>query len=206
MKPDAFVHAAAQPVATWGGGITRAIYAYPPEHLTQLAAAHVWIGTATIERDCAYSVFPNRIRIHLPIRGNGLHLRFRQPDAAMDLHNFAQTTFAGDRPLDVTLLDGSVQAFNLIFHPAVQADLQVLHLTARAGRTPLAALPPGAVASKQTVRVIYAVNGACTCAEAGGRPVTLQAGDAFVQIPDSEIRVFGGREAANVVVVASLLF
>ena len=205
MKPDAFVRAAAQPVATWRGGITRAIYAYPPEHLTQLAAAHVWVGTATIERDCAYSVFPNRTRIHLPIRGNGLHLRFRQPDAAIDLHNFAQTTFAGDRPLDVTLLDGPVQAFNLIFHPTVQAGLQVLHLTARAGRTALAPLPPGAVAGRRAVRVIYAVNGACNCEEAGAQPITLQAGDACVPTQDSGISVSSEDEDADVV-VARLIF
>ncbi|MCB0185457.1 MAG: hypothetical protein KDE31_14405, partial [Caldilineaceae bacterium] len=46
-----------QPPATWRGGTTRAIYAFPAETLGNLAAAQLWVGTATIERDGPYSVF-----------------------------------------------------------------------------------------------------------------------------------------------------
>ncbi|MEZ4707708.1 MAG: HutD family protein [Caldilineaceae bacterium] len=205
MQNGAIVQFVDQSVATWRGGITRAIYAYPPNHLHQLASAHVWVGTATIERDCAYSVFPNRRRIHLPMRGNGLHLRFRQPDAALDLPNFTQTSFAGDRPLDVTLLDRPVEAFNLLFHPTVQAEVRVLHLAAHAGGAALDPLPPAAVAGERAVRVIYAVNGVCRCGAAGGQSVTLQAGDAFVHMRDGEISVFCGDEDADVV-AAMLVF
>lgn len=180
MIRGTLIEHAAQPVATWRGGTTRAVYAHPVERLADLAAAHIWVGTATIERGGAYSVFPNRTRIHLPIRGHGLHLHFQQPDEAVTLLNFEQAIFAGDRPLEVTLVDGAVEAFNLIFHPTVQATLQVLNLTADSSSATLPPMIAETDAAARVLQVVYVVNGSCTVSCAGAQAAVAQAGDAFV--------------------------
>jgi environmental stress-induced protein Ves len=185
----ALVKFQAQPIAVWRGGTTRAIYAQPPDKLAELATAHVWVGTATIERDGPYSVFANRTRVHLPIRGSGLQLHFQQPQETVKLSAFEQVVFAGDRPLDVMLVDGPVEAFNLIFHPAVQASLHVLHLTAGDGAVTLPPLAAPIEQMFQSVQVIYAVNGECKIKCTDGQEVLLQAGDALVRQRGNEISV-----------------
>ena len=49
---------------TWAGGTTSAIWACPAETLTAPARSHVWVGTATIDRDAPYSYFPHQERLH----------------------------------------------------------------------------------------------------------------------------------------------
>lgn len=143
-----------QPLATWPGGTTRTIYTYPPSASGDIRAAQLYVGTATIERDGPYSVFTARTRVHLPMRGNGLQLHFKEPTATMPLQRFEQATFPGDRPLTVTLVDGMVEAFNLIFtaHFAVKLDSFTVE--------PGAALTLPAQAN--SVRILYLVEGRCS--------------------------------------------
>jgi environmental stress-induced protein Ves len=181
---SAVIRTADQPVATWRGGIIRAIVAEPPTKLGDLAAAHLWAGTATIERDGPYSVFANRMRIHLPLRGNGLQLHFQEPTETIVLAPFDQATFAGDRPLTVTLVDGAVEAFNLIFAPTVAAELTVYRLTATEPASQLPALP---IAPGHALQLLYAVNGPVDVA-VGEETVTLAGGDAYVRRAGEALR------------------
>jgi len=89
---------------TWAGGTTSAIFAYPPETIGAPAHAQLWVGTAVIDRAAAYSCFPGRLRIHLPIHGNGIRLHFQNPAEVVALSTFAQHHFDGARPLRVTLV------------------------------------------------------------------------------------------------------
>jgi environmental stress-induced protein Ves len=197
-----------QPAATWRGGTTRTIYAYPADTRARLASAHLWAGTATIERDGPYSVFTNRTRIHLPVRGNGLHLHFQDPAETIVLPTFAQATFAGDRPLNVTLIDGPVAAFNLFFHPTVQAELQLLHLAPSVATTipatELTSTEPTA-AEQASVQILYAVNGCCIVETGDGETAALQSGDAFVHEDGQALRV-DCIEQGGVVVLATLVW
>jgi len=161
-----------QPLATWRGGTTQAIYAEPAETLSNMTAAQLWVGTATIERDGPYSVFANRMRIHLPMRGNGLQLHFQEPTETITLPTLEQATFPGDRPLTVTLLNGTVEAFNLIFQPTVQAAVRVIHLMQAASIT-----IPQAVAQRQ---IFYMVAGTCNIAQTACTPVRMAHGAALV--------------------------
>ncbi len=187
MTTNRVLRATDQPLATWRGGTTRAVYAYPAETLGALAQAHFWVGIALIERDGPYSVFANRTRIHMPVRGKGLHLHFQDPTESTTLHAFDQATFAGDRPLAVTLIDGAVEAFNLIFHPSVQAHLQVITLTDAPMSIPQSHLA-GSVLSSPGIQVVYAVNHPCAL-DASGQSTNLQPGDAFVCAVGTALRV-----------------
>src|SRR5215212_9136197 len=95
------VEQAAQTPGTWAGGTTRAIYAYPPESIGTPANAQLWVGTAVIDRAAAYSFFPERRRIHMPIHGNGIRLHFQSPAEVVALSTFAQHRFDGARPVQV---------------------------------------------------------------------------------------------------------
>lgn len=165
------IRAQEQPLAQWRGGTTRAIYAHPNAALTQLATAHAWVGTATIERDGPYSVFVERTRIHMPIRGNGLTLHFREPEETRHLHNLAQATFPGDRPLDVSLIDGPVEAFNVIAHPSVQVTVQPVPITAGSFMLPL---------STGCVNILYLAEGRCFMGWASAENAILSRGDALI--------------------------
>ncbi len=180
MTTGTMIRATDQPLATWRGGTTRAIYADPSETLGAMAQAHLWAGTAVIERDGPYSVFDNRTRIHLPVRGNGLRLHFQEPTETTPLETFSQATFAGDRPLDVTLVDGPVEAFNLIFHPTVEAEVEVLHLASTAAAISLQCTVPLVSASRMAVQIVYLVDGLCAVAQPGVEPLLLSPGDGYV--------------------------
>ena len=119
---------AAQTPGTWAGGTTSAIYAYPPESIGTPANAQLWVGTAVIDRAAAYSFFPERLRIHVPIHGNGIRLHFQNPAEVVALSTFAQHRFDGARPVQVELVDGSIVAFNLIVQSDVAAEVRVLHI------------------------------------------------------------------------------
>src|SRR5215207_7769338 len=119
---------AVQTPGTWAGGTTRAIYAYPPESIGTPANALLWAGTAVIDRAAAYSFFPERQRIHVPIHGNGIRLHFQNPAEVVALSTFAQHSFDGARPVQVKLVDGAIIAFNLIVLTDVAAKVYVLHI------------------------------------------------------------------------------
>lgn len=202
MMTGTLIRAADQPLATWRGGTTRAIYAHPAATLGALAQAHFWVGTALIERDGPYSVFANRTRIHMPVRGNGLHLHFQEPNESITLENFIQATFAGDRPLAITLVDGPVEAFNLIFAPGVQAHLQVISFTA----VPMPLIqsrPVGTPPLQHSIQVIYAVNGICLV-ESAEQTINLLSGDAFVCAVGTALRI-SGHPGQGELVMATLI-
>src|SRR4051794_21025091 len=119
---------AAQTLGTWASGTTCAIYAYPPESIGTPANAQLWVGTAVIDRASAYSFFPERLRVHVPIHGNGIRLHFQSPAETIALRTFAQYRFDGARPVQAELVDGAVVAFNLIVQADVAAEVYVLHI------------------------------------------------------------------------------
>jgi hypothetical protein len=170
---------AAQPVGSWPGGSTRAIYSYPAEPGQPPASGQLWVGTATIERAAPYSHFVERTRLHMPVSGRGIRLYFQDPAETVTLASAEQYRFAGDRPVRVELIDGPILAFNLILQPGVEAAAELIEL----GAAPLP-LPLPAAASADpalgVVRVAYAVSGALIIEGPGGPLATLQPGDAYV--------------------------
>lgn len=166
---------------TWAGGTTRAIAAVPPEGLGGPAQARLWVGTAVIERAAPYSHFAGRARLQIPIRGNGIRLRFREPDELIELSTFAQHRFSGARPTHVELLDGPILALNLIAETAATMQAQVIHVSAQ----PIA-LP--SLGPATALRVLYVATGTLVLSTAGGEALTLQEDEAFVlanPAPDS---------------------
>ena len=173
---------ATQREGTWTGGTTKAIYAYPPEKLGTMAQAQLWIGTAAITQSAPYSHFPQRGRIHLPMSGNGLHLHFQEPAETVTLASFDQHHFPGDRPLYAELIDGPVEAFNLMFDAAVLADVSVVRSTvdSLALTLPTPPIHHADLPHWRVVYVLYAVNGEVYVALADQPAVRLAVGDAFV--------------------------
>jgi environmental stress-induced protein Ves len=205
----------AQTPGTWAGGTTSAIYAYPPDSIDTPANAQLWVGTAVIDRASAYSFFPQRLRVHMPIHGNGIRLHFQNPAEVIALSTFAQYRFDGARPVQVELLDGAVVAFNLIVQTGVAAAVQVLdvgsqELTLELDRTPAPPDPTAGAAS--VVHVVYAVNGVVALEIAGQPAVTLHPADAFVFHPRALGQPLGMKvglralEAHAKVIVATLVF
>ena len=174
---------ALQAPGTWPGGTTRAIYAYPPDGAQTSATARFWIGTAWIERAAAYSFFPGRQRIHLPVRGQGLRLAFQDPTEVVALDTFEQYRFDGARRLWVELVNGPVEAFNLIFETDVVADAQVLHSVGAGTQLSWPSSPLLTGAADLVVRAAYVVVGALELSVGGSAAVSLGAGDAFVLPP-----------------------
>lgn len=182
MPTGQLITHATQREATWTGGTTKAIYAYPPEKLGAMAQAQLWIGTAAITRSAPYSHFPLRQRIHLPIRGNGLHLHFQEPAETVTLTSFDQHHFRGDRPVQAELIDGRVEAFNLMFDATVLADVNVVRslVDTLALTLPTLPLPVTDLPHWRVIHVLYGVNGAVHAALADQPAVRLAVGDAFV--------------------------
>jgi environmental stress-induced protein Ves len=168
-----------QAEAEWRGGLTHAIYAFPPSALMTPAAAELWVGTAEIQSDAPYSNFAGQYRIHMPIKGAGIHLQFEQPRASQTLSAFQQISFDGGRPLYVSLLDGAVSAFNLIAQRHVSSSLIALELDEESyawDRLGFEALPP----NLHRVQVLYVCQGQLGLRAAGKSDLVLHEGDAFV--------------------------
>jgi len=203
---------AAQTPGTWAGGTTRAIYAYPPESIGTPANAQLWVGTALIDRAAAYSFFPARTRIHVPIHGNGIRLHFQHPTEVVALNTFAQHRFDGARPVRVELVDGASSAFNLIVQADVAADIHVLHIGGQDLTLELDRIPTHTARGATMVQIVYAVNGAIALSIADQPAITLHPTDAFVFHPRAVAQPLGVKVglrglAANAdVVVATLVF
>ena len=206
---------AAQTPGTWAGGTTRAIYAYPPESVRTPANSQLWVGTAVIDRAAAYSFFPDRMRIHVPIYGNGIRLHFQNPAEVIALSTFAQHRFDGARPVRVELVDRSIVAFNVIVQTNVAAEVHVLHigsqeLALELDRSPATHAHTDRAAS--VVHVVYAVTDAVALQIAEQPAVTLHPADAFVFHPRAVADPLGvkvglrGLAAHAEMVVATLVF
>jgi environmental stress-induced protein Ves len=205
----------AQTPGTWAGGTTLAIYAYPPEAIGTPANAQLWVGTAVIEQAAAYSFFPGRMRVHVPIHGNGIRLHFQNPAEVIALSTFAQHRFDGARPVQAELVDRSIVAFNLIVQTDVAAEVQVLRIDSAKialdlDRSPAAHAHTASAAS--VVHIVYAVTGAAALEVAEQPAVALHPADAFVFHPRAVADPLGasvglrGLEARAEVLVATLVF
>jgi environmental stress-induced protein Ves len=209
------IEQAAQVPGTWAGGTTSAIVAYPPETIGAPAQAQLWVGTAVIDRAAAYSFFPGRLRIHLPINGNSIRLHFQNPAEVVALSTFAQHRFDGARPVQVELVDGAIVAFNVIVQNDVATEVHVLHIGSQELALELDRLSTANVHTASTmslVQILYAVNGAVAL-EIVGQPVArLNPGDAFVFHQRDAAAPLGvqvglrGLAAHTEVVVATLVF
>jgi environmental stress-induced protein Ves len=178
------IEQAAQALGIWAGGTTRAIYAYPPEAIGALANAQLWVGTAVIDRAAAYSYFPERTRVHVPIHGHGIRLHFRDPAEVIALSTFEQLRFDGARPVQAELVSGPIVAFNLIVQADVAAEVQVLPVDEDRLALDVDRIPAGHTThTPSVVHVVYAVNGAMAIEVAGQHAVTLHPADAFVFHP-----------------------
>jgi len=197
---------AAQTPGTWAGGTTRALYADPPEAIATPAAARAWVGTAVIERPAPYSHFADRIRLQIPIQGNGIRLRFQAPPELVVLEPFAQHRFDGARPVEVELQAGPIVAFNLIVRADVFAEAQVVALEAEPLLWQLGAppLPAGAASGLKAVRLIYLISGALTLQLAEQAALTLHPDDGFVVEPSGLPAPLLVPQASSRVVLATL--
>lgn len=161
------------------------------------------------------SFFPKRLRIHVPIHGNGIHLHFQSPAEVIAVSTFGQHRFDGARPVQVELVDGAVVAFNLIVQADVTAEVRVLdigsqELALELDRVPAAHAQPAGGTS--VVQVVYAVNGALALVIAGQPAITLHSADAFVFHPRSVVAQLGMQVGLHSldghaeVVIATLVF
>jgi environmental stress-induced protein Ves len=199
---------------TWAGGTTRAIYSYPPGPSLTSATALFWVGTAVIQQPAAYSYFPDRTRVHIPIHGNGIRLHFQAPAEVIALATFDRHRFDGARPVQVELVDGPVVAFNLIAQTELITQAQMIRVVADAAVPAFPSpLPPTQAAENMSVvRVVYAVNSAITIRIVGNEAAQLEPGDAFVLHPRPLLDMLDDRvelrcEAAHAAVVtASIVF
>lgn len=174
---------ATQTCGSWAGGTTSAIYAYPPDSIGTPATAQLWVGTAEIDRASVYSFFPERLRVHLPIHGNGIRLHFQNPAEMISLSTFAQHRFDGARPLQVELVDGPVVAFNLIVQADVAAEVQVLQVGDQELALELDRIPAPTARAASVVQIVYAVADGVALMIADQPPITLNPADAFVFHP-----------------------
>jgi environmental stress-induced protein Ves len=207
-----YIAHAAQTPGTWAGGITRAIHAYPLESIGTPANAQLWAGTAVIDRAAAYSFFPERQRIHMPIQGNGIRLRFQDPAEVVALGTFDQHRFDGARPVQVELVDGPIVAFNLIIQTDVAAEVYVLHIDSQDLALETDRIPAHTTLAASVVQIVYAATDSVALMIADQPAVTLHPADAFVFHPRAVAKPLGmnvglrslGTNAE--VVVATLVF
>jgi environmental stress-induced protein Ves len=204
---------AAQTPGIWAGGTTRAIYAHPPGSIGTPASAQLWAGTAVIDRAAAYSFFPARLRIHVPIHGHGIRLHFQHPAEVIALSTFEQYRFDGARPVQVELADGEIVAFNLIVQTDVAAEVHVLQIGSQALALELDRTPAAQTArAASVVMLVYAVSGAVALLIADQPGVMLNPADAFVFHPRAQAAPLGaeiklrGTAGSAAVVVATLVF
>lgn len=181
-EPEArHINHASYAAGAWAGGTTSAIWACPIEALTAPARAYVWVGTATIDRDAPYSHFPHQERLHIPVRGDGLRLHFRDPAEVVTLERGAQHRFSGERPVEAVLVGGPVAAFNLIYRQGVTATAQVVPI----GPEPFewSCDRPQLVGEDQVVQIVYVISGHLAVGSQAYAPATLHPADAYVVGP-----------------------
>ncbi|MDZ4717454.1 MAG: HutD family protein [Roseiflexaceae bacterium] len=171
---------------TWAGGTTQQIYAFPPDPPQTIASAQFWLGTAIIQRDAAYSFFPERTRIHIPIQGNGIRLHFQAPEDVIKLNTYETYCFDGARPVCAELVDGPIVALNFIFHAnvivaaaIVQFDEQQLLLPALTASE----IHKNTEANRTVLQIIYVIAGTIMLRVAGNPTVILNPDDAYIVHP-----------------------
>lgn len=166
---------------SWAGGVTRGIWADPPDAIGAPAGARCWAGTATIERDAPYSHFAGLHRLQVVIGGPELRLRFREPEEEVLLARGAQYQFAGARPVHAMPADSSVVAFNLIYRADIIAGATIATVAPGGLLWPLDALAElGVARPRSPVRLIYVLAGALTVE---GEAAPLAADDSLLLAP-----------------------
>jgi len=113
------------PVMPWknGGGLTREVVCVP--HGADMSAFDWRISIAHVASDGPFSCFPGVDRIITLLDGSGM--RLRHPETGVEhllVEPWAPWAFAGDEPVECSLLAGPCQDFNVMvrrdrFHAAV---------------------------------------------------------------------------------------
>jgi environmental stress-induced protein Ves len=173
--------------ATWSGGTTALLYTDSNGSSPAFGGSRISFGTATIDRDAAYSYFPGIIRIHMPIQGNGIRLRFQEPDETVVVPPLAQQRFHGARPVYAELIDGPISAFNLMV--AEGNDAQVTLIRQNGQIDAFAHALAGIGAMQPDLAAIYMVHGSLTIALTGHTDITLHANDTLIFEPISGSRI-----------------
>jgi len=148
-----------------GGGRTIEIAAFPPDAGLERFAWRASI--ADIERSGPFSEFADVDRTLVLLQGPGLVLTGVGEPLEVHAH-YEPVEFAGDTPLECTLIDGPVRDFNLMIRRSrARGELAIVRGSAEA------------VAPAQ-FQLCYAAVGVCECLLAGHVPLTLHDGNALV--------------------------
>lgn len=165
------VTAAQQTQRQWRGGHTWEIGRDPADADYPDGDYRLWVGTATIERSADYSHFTGAERLHVLLAGDGLRLRFREPDATVELATRQACTFSGERPLHAELLGATVTAFNLVHRAGMTSGARFV----RPGGTPDPHTVQVAAGTTHT-QIAHAVSGRSVL-ERPGQDLVLDEGD-----------------------------
>lgn len=171
---------------TWAGGTTHMIAAHPPDAAQQIASAQLWVGTANIEQDAPYSFFSERMRIQIPVHGNGIKLHFQHPAEAVTLTHGEPYRFDGARPVQVALIDGPIRALNVIFHRSVIAKAHVVRLEGNQQLSDLAPFTNASAAHQILLQIVYVICGSLALRHAHDQAIMLHTDDAFVLHPQRQ--------------------
>jgi uncharacterized protein len=174
-----------------GGGHTTEIAAEPAG---AGMASFVWrVSVADIAQDGPFSAFPGIDRTLVLLSGHGMRLATAAD--TMELHApYDPVAFAGEAPIECTLIQGPTRDFNLMVRRDVASGMVVVV------RDESAAIAPA------RAYVCYSAEGVSECLFAGHPPVVLPPQHALVvaeeaQAPATGLHVYP-RTAAAVALVA----
>lgn len=91
------------------------------------------ISVADVSSDGPFSIFNGNDRVIALLSGDGMDLRFTDDDSTVSLRApWGTHSFAGERPIVSTLVDGATTDFNLMWRrAAINASFAVVTLTSR---------------------------------------------------------------------------
>ncbi len=164
-----YIPAVQQKPGVWRGGHVCEIFRDPADADYPNGDYRLWAGTATIERSADYSYFVNAERLHILLAGDGLRLRFREPEQTITLASQESYTFSGVRPLHVDLLGAPVFAFNLIYRQGLSSGAVFVPLTSTPQLYTI-----HTEASIARTQIFYVVSGTVALESAGGERVMGQ--------------------------------
>lgn len=106
-----------------GRGTTSQIYIFPEQAKLEQNNFLYRISSAPVQEDGAFSTFPGKMRILVPIQGAGFQLNEQVYE------KFEIAYFSGDEKTFCNLLKGPVMDFGLIYDPnKVRISAKILHL------------------------------------------------------------------------------
>lgn len=106
-----------------GRGTTTQIHLFPAEATLEKNNFLLRISSAPVQADGAFSTFPGKSRILVPIQGAGFKLN------SQVYEKFDVAHFSGDEPTHCSLLQGPVVDFGVIYDPTkLQVSAKILNL------------------------------------------------------------------------------